>query len=240
MCSQGVFECRSLLDPLDKPCIFPHRATQSPIPVLTELSPRISGARSHCATGRILLFSFHLFEPTWIDSMTPSQHDKWAWLGTTDMVHEPSTSQARAAALDETPWANEFQWETLQALAGYMHLFRIPQNGVLFHEYATESYLCILVEGRVTVRKESSTGESKVLGERTKGNVIGEMSLLDGCPRSATLVAATDVTVLIFGEEDLERMTSELPQEAIRLLRRIGRDVSMRLRKASGELVERD
>ena len=159
-------------------------------------------------------------------------------LGVTDLVFEDTDPQMRASALDRTPWSNEFKWDVVQVLARHMNMYRVTERGVLFHEHAAEAFMCIVLEGRVKVVKETSDGEPKVLTEFGNGKVIGEMSLLDGRPRSATLVASTDVNVLIFAANDLNRMLARNPEVAFRLLQRIARDVSLRLRHTSGQLVD--
>jgi len=144
----------------------------------------------------------------------------------------------RAGALEKTDWSKEFDWKVIRTLADYMTAYQIIREGVLFREHATESFLCILLDGKVRVMKEDSDGNRKELGRLGRGKVIGEMSLIDGLPRSATLIAAEAATVLIFTPADLRRLTSERPEVANAFLLRLGRDLSLRLRQTSGRLVD--
>src|SRR5690242_5433836 len=67
---------------------------------------------------------------------------------------------------------------------------QFPANSVLMKEGEAGAGLFILVEGKVRVTQDAGPGnpprELVVLGA---GEVIGEMSLLDDLPRSATVTA---------------------------------------------------
>jgi CRP/FNR family cyclic AMP-dependent transcriptional regulator len=161
-----------------------------------------------------------------------------ATLGLTDLQFVTTDSLKRAATLDATEWSNEFDWPVIRTLARYMNVYQSQETGVLFHEYARESYMCIVLTGSVRVLKKDSNGRPKELNRFSSGKVIGEMSLLDGQPRSATLVAVETSTFLIFTLQELDRLAVDEPKVAYGLLRKIGRDISLRLRKTSGQLVE--
>ena len=58
--------------------------------------------------------------------------------------------------------------------------------------------LFILTKGTVRITRANNPGGSEeVLGTAGVGDVIGEMALLDDMPRSATVTAVDDVTVLV-------------------------------------------
>jgi CRP-like cAMP-binding protein len=57
--------------------------------------------------------------------------------------------------------------------------------------------------------------EVAVLGP---GDLFGEVSLLDGAPRSATVVADSDMSVTDFGRQEFVSLVGVLPKIALKLL----------------------
>src|SRR4051812_13728181 len=62
-------------------------------------------------------------------------------------------------------------------------------NTTIFHEGEPGDEVFVVGSGRVQVILTSDTGEKIVLAEAVCGDVFGEISLLDGGPRTATAVA---------------------------------------------------
>ncbi len=73
---------------------------------------------------------------------------------------------------------------------------------------------------------------------RGRGRSIGEMSLIDREPRSASCKVIESATVLLLTREQFEKLSVEHASIALKLLMRITRLMSRRLRMTSGQLVE--
>ena len=71
----------------------------------------------------------------------------------------------------------------------------------------------IIAAGRAEI-----TRDGKTLAMLGPGDVVGELSLLDGEPRSATVRARTDLSVLEIDSRDLERLLKRVPTLARKLL----------------------
>ena len=99
--------------------------------------------------------------------------------------------------------------------------------------------LFILAKGTVRItRKSSPDGAEEVLGTAGVGDVIGEMALLDDMPRSATVTAVDEVTVVLLPlwefRRILRRILSSDPDVGLDLLAVLSR----RLRKAEQRATE--
>jgi len=99
--------------------------------------------------------------------------------------------------------------------------------------------LFILTKGTVRItRKNSLDGAEVVLGTAEVGDVIGEMALLDDLPRSATVTAVDEVTVLSLPLWEFRRILRRIlrsdPDVGLDLLAVLSR----RLRKAEQRATE--
>lgn len=68
------------------------------------------------------------------------------------------------------------------------------RGDVITRQGAAAHWLYILVAGEAEVYWEPPSGERRLLTRLAPGHLFGEMGLLTGAPRSATVIAATDVT----------------------------------------------
>ncbi len=83
--------------------------------------------------------------------------------------------------------------------------------------------LFVIVDGDASVRVRG--GRTKRLGY---GEFFGEMSLIDGGPRSATVVAATPMKLLVVSHREFWSLLNEAPQVTAKIMRTL----SQRLREA--------
>src|SRR5437667_10110578 len=85
----------------------------------------------------------------------------------------------------------------LKDLAAYCREGQYSPGSVLISQGEKGLGLFILTKGTVRItRANSPDGAEEVLGTAGAGDVIGEMALLDDMPRSATVTAVDDVTLL--------------------------------------------
>jgi CRP/FNR family cyclic AMP-dependent transcriptional regulator len=82
--------------------------------------------------------------------------------------------------------------------------------------------LYVVVEGRVEITAPDERGNHLMLDTLGPGGVFGEISLLDGGPRSATVRAITDVTLLALTREAFHAVLREHPSVAIGALHIMG------------------
>lgn len=143
-----------------------------------------------------------------------------------------------ADLLDATRWANDFTWPEIESIAGHLRLERRRKGEVICREGETVPSLFIIAEGSVSVLKHDAGDREKLLARLGPGQTLGEMALLDGQPRSATAVAAQDVSLLVFTRGELERLSEQTPRLAVKVLWKLARFLSQRLRQTSGALAE--
>jgi CRP-like cAMP-binding protein len=87
--------------------------------------------------------------------------------------------------------------------------------------------------------KEVSQGQHKKLAEIRSGKSIGEMSVIDGLPNSATVIAGDPSVLILLTRQDLSHIAHTHPQVSIKLLWHLANLLSQRLRHTSGRLIDR-
>ena len=81
---------------------------------------------------------------------------------------------------------------------------------------ATELY--VIQDGQVSIQSGN-----RQLGSLDANNIFGEMALIDQAPRSATAVAATDVTLVPVSEQQFLFLISQTPYVALNVMRTLAR-----------------
>ena len=94
------------------------------------------------------------------------------------------------------------------------------KGATIIREGTTGSYAYLIVSGSVEVSKQIGD-ERLVLSRLVKGNIFGEMSLVDDKPRSADVVAMEDTVVKIVTRERFETMLEQNPRGVIPLLKQV-------------------
>ena len=73
----------------------------------------------------------------------------------------------------------------------------------------------IIEEGSVEVSKLSPNGDKQILGVLEKSEIFGEMGLIDGLPRSATVTALEDCVMSVCSQETFNNLADHNPEALI-------------------------
>lgn len=125
--------------------------------------------------------------------------------------------------IGEVPIFELLDAEEREALAEMMDCRDYKSGDTIFHYGDPGGEIFILGSGRVEVFVESNDGEKIILAENEHGDVIGELSFLDGGPRTATAIARADTQVLTMHRDRLLGFIDKHPHAAMDLLTVVGR-----------------
>jgi signal transduction histidine kinase len=110
--------------------------------------------------------------------------------------------------------------DELQEMATLSRFCTYPADHVLCHEGAYEDVIYIVADGNVLItQKLGEEGGERVLRIGGKGDLVGEMALIQNAPRSATVRTTTACTVLEMEKQDFETILSRSPRMAIDIIR---------------------
>lgn len=144
---------------------------------------------------------------------------------------EPDAAEAHLWSLDMDIWKSE---ELIQ----YMTAYAAECGEPLVLEGERGTFMGFILTGRVDIVKEDSAGMYKVIATLGPGKMVGEMGLIDGGRRSASVVARETTTFLVMTHDAFERLGEERPRLALAMLKSMAKIGSRRLRQTSGQLTE--
>ncbi len=125
--------------------------------------------------------------------------------------------------LAEVPMFSLLDDEERATLAELMKLESFGTGKSIFEVGDPGDCLYIVRHGRVQVFVEDELGENILTGESGAGDVFGEISMLDGGPRTATAVTVEPSEIFLLDRECLQKLVSSHPHAAIDLLTVVGR-----------------
>ncbi len=98
-------------------------------------------------------------------------------------------------------------------------------------------YMLLLLEGEVQVDTRAGLErDALAIAVDGPGSIIGEMSLLDGAPRSATCTAMGAVLAAGLSRKGLEALIAEQPRTAAKLMMGVAQRIADRLRALGQQL----
>lgn len=140
--------------------------------------------------------------------------------------------------IDRTSWANDMSWEDIKKLGAYFTAYEVDKGTVIFYEGARADYMGLIVRGRIRISKTTANRAVKPLVVLTESQTFGELSLIDGEPRSGLAEAVEPTTFVITTRRQLFRMAEEEPDLAFRVLWKVSRLISQRLRHTSFKMLD--
>lgn len=99
------------------------------------------------------------------------------------------------------------------------HPRRFHKGTTLFTQGDNADRVFIIMEGRVKIFSHTDEGREIVLGVRGPGDLVGDMSALDGSPRLASARAMTEVAAVMIGVEPLLSFLKSHPNASMALMR---------------------
>lgn len=120
-----------------------------------------------------------------------------------------------------TPIFSTFDPEGLHALASQLEWVQIPGGEMLLRQGDPGDSLYVVITGRFRVSVTGEDGEEAIVGEIGRGEVVGEMAVITGEPRSATVRAIRDSGLVKLSKEAFERIVPRNPKTAMLIARRL-------------------
>ncbi len=121
--------------------------------------------------------------------------------------------EVRRKALAGVDLFNHMTEQERAELANALEYTPFAKNEILTHQGSLAHWLYIIIKGDVSIRV-SAEGAEREVSKLTSGHFFGEMALMTGAPRVATVVALTDVECYRLDKDAFQSVISKRPELA--------------------------
>ena len=125
---------------------------------------------------------------------------------------ESSVADAKLPAFQRSPLFATFSSDELLAVIRGLNLLTFEPGEIIVSESEPGDSLFVLAGGSVRVYVRGTDGRNNQIRILEEGEFFGEISLLSGQPRTATITAATPAEVLVLDRRALDAIVEQHPQ----------------------------
>jgi CRP-like cAMP-binding protein len=122
--------------------------------------------------------------------------------------------------------------KSLERLESLLSVKRYKKNNLIIFEDDKGLNLFIIDKGRVKISRISEEGGEVILAILGEAEFFGEISVIDGLSRSATVTSLDEVELLVLKREDFLNVLQQYPQVGIALLK----ELAGRIRKSDAQI----
>ena len=126
----------------------------------------------------------------------------------------------------------------LKAISPFFLTLHVAAGATVYDEGDRESFLCLIASGAVSVVKGLRSHAQQVITDLGPGESVGEVSLIDNHPRSASVVASTDTVLFSLTSRNLLEMHDKAQPAWSKIIYNISISLAARLRTTTDLLAE--
>lgn len=148
-----------------------------------------------------------------------------------DIITESAIdTRSTLAAIAHLPFFEGLDPSLIAQLAAEIEWFSIPGGTTLFELGEPADAMYFVISGCLGAYISDARGLPRLVGKVAAGESVGEMALISGKPRSATVVALRDSEVCRWSAQAFERSSSTHPQALLRIAQLIAQRLENRQR----------
>lgn len=157
------------------------------------------------------------------------------------MLHGQSESDSVKELADfiiNLPLFEFLERDDLDEVAAHMDFLELAPGQVLFNEWDKADFVCFIESGELDVTKKNGPDSSDIMATLKRGRSIGEMSIINNFPRSATVIARSKVRLAVFPRSAFEQILEKKAAIGVNILKGLANLLSINLKKASSRLAD--
>lgn len=135
--------------------------------------------------------------------------------------------------LAQIPFFKDLNQEYIGMLSEKIQVYNVNKDSLIISEGDESKRMYFILEGTVSVFRKNYMGRKEYICELNMPNYFGEMSIIDGGPRSASVEAKTNVVLAELKWDDVRYLFKDKPEIMCYIFKTIGSTLSMRLRRVN-------
>jgi CRP/FNR family transcriptional regulator, cyclic AMP receptor protein len=129
-----------------------------------------------------------------------------------------SSAADRLGILRRHPLFGALEPQLIERLASYAAMRSFERGETVFVKNDPGNSLYAVCSGTVKISAPSAEGKDAVFNMIGEGEIFGEIALLDGRPRTADAIAATDCALMVIERRDFIDLVRTQPEIALKLM----------------------
>lgn len=136
-----------------------------------------------------------------------------------------ATPQTKFSTLQKIPLFSQFDYKEMTKIMTLMKTKKFKAGEKIVTEGETGEQLFVILSGTADVIVHEN-----IVAELSDSAYFGELSLIDKEPRSATVMAKSDLEALVLERKDFDHLISHEPQVSVKMLWRFAQTLTSRIR----------
>ena len=127
-------------------------------------------------------------------------------MSTSSRAHSMTVEPAHGRLLRAIPLFSSLEPAEFDEVLGLMVEKRFHKNQIVLLEEDTASFIYVVYSGKVRVVHQGSDGSERILAVHKRGDIFGEMALLDAKTAPATVIAMDDAEIGLLSRETFQKL----------------------------------
>ncbi len=138
--------------------------------------------------------------------------------------------------LAELDFFSELDYASLSKLSNLFEEKIYNINDIIIEEESLGQSMLVIISGEVRITQVSGDSSEEALIVLKKGDLFGEMALIEERPRSATAIAHSNCVIFEIKRDKFVNFVNDNPANGIKILWRLTKTLSSRLRETDNKL----
>jgi CRP-like cAMP-binding protein len=153
-------------------------------------------------------------------------------------MEDMTQSKALIDFISNIPLFESLNLKEIETVSTYVQRQELKAGEILFNQWDKAESVYFVEQGALEVLTKCGPEKYKVIATLRRGRSIGEMSLIDNFPRTATVQSKADTALVFLARDAFEDLMEAHHELGIKIIKGLARLLAQNLRKTSSRLAD--